>query len=333
MSARSQSSVGPGVTSGDASGERVDIPHALTRDLEEYLAFLRVERGSSHNTIAAYRRDLVGWSRWLVGERGIGDFTDVRRDDVEAYAAYLHLQGRAASSVERALSAIKGLHRFLYSEGFSPTLPTSEVRLPKKPERLPDVISIDQAFELLDQPFPPTAAGLRDKTMLEVLYGCGLRVSELTGLDVSEVFLGEGFLRVFGKGSKERLVPLVGTAASTLAQYLRDARPLLCRAPHTPADRDTPAVFLNARGGRISRQSVYHVVERCGVAVGIAHLHPTHAAPLVCDAHARRRGRPARGAGDPGPLGHLDDADLHARRSRAYTRRVFLGSSRAHRNA
>lgn len=251
-----------------------EIPAPFRRDVDEYLAYLRVERGASENTVAAYRRDLACWCAWLPGARAIDDLRQVARADVEAYAAYLHLDGRAASSVERALSAIKGLHRFLYAEGLAPSLPTADVRLPKKPERLPDVISIDQAIDLLDQAFPATPAGLRDKAMLEVLYGCGLRVSELCGLNLSEAYLEEGFVRVLGKGSKERLVPLVGTAATALLSYLREGRPILAARGTGASSADAAAVFLNERGRRITRQSVYRIVERCGAQVGIAHLHP-----------------------------------------------------------
>lgn len=246
---------------------------ALERARIEYLDYLRVERGSSKHTVEAYGRDLAGWVSWLANERGVVDPEGVCRADVESYAAHLHEKGRAASSVERAVSAIKGFHKFLYTDGLAPGLPTADVRLPKKPERLPHAISVAQAFELLDQPFPATPQGNRDHTMLEVLYGCGLRVSELCGLDTTECYLDEGFLRIFGKGSKERLVPIVGSALRCLSEYLALVRPAL-QGSAVKAGDNGRAVFLNARGGRISRQSVHHVVERAGVAVGIAGLHP-----------------------------------------------------------
>ncbi len=244
------------------------------RDLDSYLSYLRVERGSSENTIAAYGRDLRRWCTWLVRDRHVASLRDVSRQDVEDHAAWLKLDGRAPSSVERAVSAIKGLHRFLFSEGISASLPTSDVRLPKKPDRLPDVISIEQAQDLLDQPFPETPAGERDHCMLEVLYGCGLRVSELCNLDQARVYLDEGFVRVIGKGDKERLVPLVGTARKCLSAYLSGARLELVSAAKRPSPDAADAVFPNERGGRISRQSVYRIVEHYGAAVGIAGLHP-----------------------------------------------------------
>ena len=246
---------------------------ALEVGLADFIDYLVVEKGSSANTVAAYRRDLKAWVAWLEDEQGIFEPDQVQRDLVEQYQAWLHEQGKAASSIQRAVSAIKGLHKFLYLDGVSTKLPTSEIKAPRKPERLPETISIEKAFELLDQPFPDTPAGHRDKTMLEVLYGCGLRVSELCGLDLSACFLDDGFLRIFGKGGKERLVPIVGSALRALQDYLAVWRGQLHPA-NAPLAPDTRAVFLNARGGRISRQSVFSVVERAGVAVGIPGLHP-----------------------------------------------------------
>ena len=246
---------------------------AIERGIDEYLDYLRVERGASPLTVEAYGRDLAGWAAWLVKECSVVDPDEVTRSHVERYSARLHTLGYAASSVERAVSAIKGLHRFLYADGLASSFPTADVRLPKKPDRLPEAITVEQAFDLLDQQFPPTCAGCRDHTMLEVLYGCGLRVSELCGLDLSEVYLDEGFLRVFGKGSKERLVPIVGSAARALADYLASGRPGL-HGKAGALDQDGAAVFLNARGGRITRQAVHRVVEPAGAAVGIAGLHP-----------------------------------------------------------
>ena len=245
----------------------------LERGLNEYLDFLRVEKGAARNTVLSYGRDLRAWVAWLAEDRGATQPEQVARQDVERYAAHLHEQGKAASSVERAVSAIKGFHKFLFVDGLAENLPTSDVKLPKKPDRLPYAITVSQAFELLDQPFPNTPRGVRDHTMLEVLYGCGLRVSELCGLNLTECYLDEGFLRIFGKGSKERLVPIVGTAQRALRAYIATARSGLC-AKNAPLDQDDQAVFLNARGGRITRQGVFHVVEQAGTAVGIANLHP-----------------------------------------------------------
>lgn len=229
-----------------------------------YLAF---ERGSSSHTVEAYGRDLERYVKALE-EKGVTEPDDVTRPLIEEHLEHLAEEGYAPSSVERALSAIKSFHRFMLQEEISSVSPAAALPLPKKAERLPDVLSVRQALALLDQPFPKTAAGQRDRAIIEVLYGCGLRVSELTGLDVGAVSLEDEVVRVIGKGSKERLVPLMGSAHKALAEYLSDWRGELV------SSKSGAAVFLNVRGGRISRQSVFAIVERAGRVVGIDGLHP-----------------------------------------------------------
>lgn len=248
-----------------------DPQSPLARAREDYLDYLQVERGLAANSVAAYARDTAAYLAFL-SERNIVDPDCVTRADVEAFAAEKRDAGFASASIERALSAVKGFHRFMVSEGTAKNHPTAAVRLPKKEERLPDYISVEQAQALLDQPFPPTAAGERDRAMLEVLYGCGLRVSELVGLDLRDLYLDEGFVRVFGKGSKERLVPIGGTALERLRAYLAGPRGEL--AAHARVARSAPAVFLNKNGGRISRQTAHAVCERYGRIAGIEGLHP-----------------------------------------------------------
>ena len=239
----------------------------LARARGEYLDYLSVERGSSPNTVEAYGRDLDRYLTFLAQD-GVTTPDAVTREEVRSHIEALEDVGLAPASVERAVSAIKGFHRFMVAEQITEVHPTADLPLPAKPSRLPDVISREQAAALLDQPFPHTPAGQRDRTMLEVLYGCGLRVSELCDLDQRQVLLDEEVLRVFGKGSKERVVPIMGTAAAALADYLDEWRSgLVGRVP-------TPAVFLNTHGGRISRQSVHTIVERSGRMVGITGLHP-----------------------------------------------------------
>ena len=215
----------------------------------------------------AYGRDLERYVKALE-EKGVTEPDDVTRPLIEEHLEHLAEEGYAPSSVERALSAIKSFHRFMLQEEMSSVSPAAALPLPKKAERLPDVLSVRQALALLDQPFPKTAAGQRDRAIIEVLYGCGLRVSELTGLDVGAVSLEDEVVRVIGKGSKERLVPLMGSAHEALAEYLSDWRGELV------SSRSGAAVFLNVRGGRISRQSVFAIVERAGRVVGIDGLHP-----------------------------------------------------------
>ena len=246
----------------------------LSTALGEYLDYLTIERGSSANTVAAYRRDLTRYVSHLSGI-GITDVDAVSRHDIEAHVASLERQGLASSSVQRAVSAIKGFHRFMVADEICENFPTADLPLPAKPERLPDVISREKAFELLDVPFAqepkpkPRKSGEpdrtnvacfhRDKAMLEVLYGCGLRVSELCGLDVRDVLVADEVVRVFGKGSKERIVPLYPGVVGRLSAYVAGARQeLLSHA----RGRRTDALFVSTRGNAMSADALRDAFER-----------------------------------------------------------------------
>ncbi len=243
----------------------------LHSSAEEFLSHLAVERGSSRNTLAAYRRDLRAYSVAL-GARGVADPASASAEDVAAFVRALQQRGLAPASVERAVAAVKSFHRFCVREGLAADHPAGRVPLPKKPRRLPDVVSIDDVDRLLSQPFPEGPAGLRDRAILETLYGCGLRVSELIGLDHADLSLEDGVLRVRGKGDKERVVPVAGEAKAALAAYLAHGRPFL-RSRKRVRGADASAVFVNVRGGRISRQAVFEMVRRYGGRVGID-IHP-----------------------------------------------------------
>ena len=237
---------------------------------EDYLGYLVAERGAAPATVAAYHGDLESYCTFLVAERKVQNACEVQREDVAAFVSDLSDRGFAPSTIERRLSVVKGYHRFLVREGYAETDPAQTVPLPRKPHLLPDVLSIAQITELLDGLPSSTPAEKRDAAVLEVLYGCGLRVSELVGLDVDRVYFDEECLRVVGKGSKERVVPFSGMAAQRMRTYLEEARPELTCGTAKPI----PAVFLNARGGRLTRQSVHRIVANAGMAIGVENLHP-----------------------------------------------------------
>ena len=235
---------------------------------DEFLTYLSVDRGSSANTLEAYGRDLTRYARFLDG-RNKANVEDVQREDIEAFVASFAELDYAATTVQRSLAAVRSMHSFLVQEQIVALNPARDVPTPKHPSYLPDVLSIEQACALVEQPFAQNAAAQRDRTILEVLYGCGLRVSELCGLDLRVVLLEDELLRVFGKGSKERIVPLTGAAHDAVEAYLKQWRPQL----EKPA-KPTNAVFLNMRGGRLTRQSVHAICERYGRYAGIEGLHP-----------------------------------------------------------
>lgn len=268
--------------------------------IEEYFAYLAIERGASPLTIDAYAKDLALYREFLE-ERGRMQLAQATRDDIIAFQKDQLDKGFAVSTIERRLSAIKGLHRFALREGYVETDPAQAIPLPKKPERLPGVLSVEQISSLLDSIDTSTPIGKRDATMLEVLYGCGLRVSELVNLDRSHMLVDEGFLRVFGKGSKERMVPISGIAFDRMIEYLNDVRPEL-ENPRTAANA---ALFLNARGGRLTRQSVHRIVTRAGMSIGVKNLHP-HTLRHSFATHLLEGGADLRSIQDM--LGHADIA-------------------------
>lgn len=237
--------------------------------IDEYLSYLRVEKGSSPLTIEAYAADLADYVAFLE-EAGVDDVDRVDRDAVIAYEADLTERGYAITSIDRHISVLKGFHRFCVRDDYAKDNPAATVRLPHAADRLPDVLTIDQVNALLDQVVGDDALQLRDRAILEVLYGCGLRVSECSGLDIGDCSFDEGFLRVVGKGNKERVTPISGCARDALIRYLEFGRPNLLK----PYAKPTAAVFLNARGGRLTRQSIHKIVARAGVSIGVENLHP-----------------------------------------------------------
>lgn len=296
----------------------------LQRALKEYLNYLAIERGCSQNTLGAYRRDL---ERYLASldKQGVTEPDDIKREHIETHIRELQDQALAASSIERAVSAIKGFHRFMVAERITKQHPAADLPLPKKPERLPDVLSREQAAALCDQPFPQTAAGQRDHAIVEVLYGCGLRVSELCDLELSRVYLDEGLLRVVGKGNKERIVPIVGSAARVLADYLVNWRPDLVSSKVACSN-----VFLNQHGRRLSRQSVHTIVAKAGAVVGAKDLHP-HTLRHSFATHMLEGGADLRIVQEL--LGHADisTTQLYTHLDRSHIRSVYLEAHpRAH---
>jgi integrase/recombinase XerD len=220
-----------------------------------------VERGLSRNTLASYRRDLERYAAELA-EAGITDLGAVRAADVGGHLARLREGGLAPSSAARAISAVRGLHRFAVRERLVAQDVSAEIRPPAPPKRLPKALDVDEVTRLLGVPDTHSPLGLRDRALLEFLYGTGARISEAVGADIDDLDEQEVTLR--GKGGKTRIVPIGSYARGALDDYLVRARPLLIEN-----GRGTPAVFLNARGGRLSRQSAWTVLHRCAMAAGL----------------------------------------------------------------
>ncbi|CAM3184634.1 Tyrosine recombinase XerD [Arthrobacter ulcerisalmonis] len=240
-------------------------PTAVDRGITDYLQHMGVERGLAANTLAAYRRDLTRYAHYLQadGTRAPGDIT---RQHVTGFVRALSEGSDGGSvlavrSAARTVVAVRGLHKFWALEGYTVADPASEVHPPMPGKRLPKAISVAEVTRILEAAGTDTAAGLRDRALLEFLYSTGARISEAMDLDVDDISLasdddGPAIVRLFGKGSKERLVPLGSYGARALDAYLVRGRPLLAAK-----GKGTPALFLNARGGRISRQSAWTIIK------------------------------------------------------------------------
>jgi integrase/recombinase XerD len=249
-----------------------ELPEPLGTALQTYLDHLGVERGLSANTLSAYRRDLTRYLHFLA-QRGRRAPADVVEEDVREFVLHLRTggdgtAGLAASSTARVVAAVHGWHRFCALEELSPGDPSRAVRPPAQPRRLPKALSTDDVERLLeaaglgDGPVP-----LRDRALLELLYSTGARISEVVGLDVDDLHLGRGgsSVRVLGKGSKERVIPVGSFAREAVEAYVVRARPALAAA-----GRGGPALFLNTRGARLSRQSAWAVLRLAAQRAGIA---------------------------------------------------------------
>jgi integrase/recombinase XerD len=242
----------------------------LERAVRGYLEHLAVERGLARNTLAAYGRDLDRYVAYLTGV-GVRTAAAVGEQHVTGFLAAIRTgaDGRSvltASSAARTVVAVRGLHRFLLLEGTVAADPAGDVRPPAAPRRLPKAIAVAEVGRLLDAvALPGTPSSLRDRALLEVLYGCGARIGEGVGLDVDDVDLDAGLVRLRGKGGKERVVPVGSFAVTALAAYLVRVRPALAAR-----GRGVPGLFLNTRGGRLSRQSAWVVLQAAAERAGLA---------------------------------------------------------------
>ncbi len=216
-----------------------------------YIDHLAVEKGLSRNSLSSYERDLRKYFAFLRDK----DHRRITQQDVRDFLAHLGGTGIAAASIARSLSALRGFHKFLLTDGLSDSDPATEIEAPAGWKRLPRTLSSGEVEALLEQPDRKTALGLRDKAMLELLYATGLRVSELVGLRLQDVNQERGFLVVVGKGNKERVVPMGEAAAAALEEYRTRGRPLLLK------EADTDAVFVSSRRRAITRQMFWERIK------------------------------------------------------------------------
>lgn len=230
----------------------------MTGRMQLFLEYLTVELGLSANTRQAYERDLRLFCKTL-GFKNSDALVNVSREQITGYMTQLKEKGLAAATIARKLAAIKAFYRFMTAEGYMDANPAEVVEAGTKGIKLPRVLSEDEVVRLLNQPDITSAEGFRDRTMLEVLYATGMRVSELINLTLERVDLNMKYIIAFGKGSKERIVPLGSVAAEFLQQYLEKVRPKL-----THEDRNTNIVFLAFGGHELTRQRFWQIIGAYG---------------------------------------------------------------------
>lgn len=244
------------------------------RGIQDYLSHLMVERGLADNTLRSYRRDLRRYADFL-HSRELSDPRAVAENDIAAFLGWLRTGDTdhtplGTASAARTIVAVRGLHRFWLREQMVPTDVTAAIKPPRPAARLPKALPLSDIEAILDASGAAgTTLAARDRALLELLYGTGARISEAVGLDIDDLDLEDGVILLRGKGGKQRIVPVGSYAKASLADYLTASRPAL-----TSTTTRTPAVFLNARGGRLSRQSAWTVLtkaaERAGITVDVS---------------------------------------------------------------
>ncbi|MCZ7614833.1 MAG: site-specific tyrosine recombinase XerD [Ignavibacteriaceae bacterium] len=237
--------------------------------LREYLASLKLERNLSENTIASYKNDLTSLLNFL-NDSGVDDPSQINSKMLNDFFILLTKLGLSSRSSARYYSSLKGFFGYLIASSYIEANPMEKISAPKVSKGLPNVLNINEIEAILAQPDTSKKLGLRDKALLETFYACGLRVSELINLKISDLFLNEEMIRVFGKGSKERFVPIGSSAINWITEYLKNSRPLLEKKA-----KSQHVLFLNSRGTKLSRMGVWKIVDSNAKLAGIKkEVHP-----------------------------------------------------------
>lgn len=237
---------------------------SLQDPIEDYLHFIKVERQLSDNTLQSYKRDLIAYARHLYTEQNIHSFNVVTRHQILNFLDSLRAASKSSKTISRQISSIRSFHQFLLREKVAEQDPTVHLEMPKKEQTLPKVLSIEEIDALIAAPTMEKPQGVRDIALLELLYGSGMRISELIELNLEDVHITMGFVRVFGKGGKERIIPLGRGAIRACTEYLDRARPeLLGNAPKNDA------FLITQRGKRFTRQGCWKIIKGHALTAGI----------------------------------------------------------------
>lgn len=270
------------------------VDESVPLEIEEFLSWMVSERGRAANTIAAYRRDLTGYARWLAA-RG-GDLSSVATSDLVELIGERRASGLAAASVARQIAAIRMLHRYLVTEDERGDDPTAGLEGVKVPAGIPKPLSETDVASLLDAVAGDDPIARRDRALLELLYGTGARISEACGLSMGDIDFDQRLVRLFGKGSKERIVPFGRSAAAALDDWFAPGGRIDVVPAQWRRRDDATSVFLNTRGGRLTRQAAWAVIKKYGVKAGLdEHLHLSpHVLRHSCATHMLDHGADLR---------------------------------------
>jgi len=237
--------------------------------LKEYLATLKIEKNLAQNTVNSYKSDLTSFLNFMA-QSGVNDLSEIKSKHITSFFKLLKEAGLNETSAARYFSSIKGFFKYLSKNEYIKSNPVERISPPKISRKLPEVLNIHEINLILDQPYVKDTIGLRDKAILELFYACGTRVSELINIKVNDLFLSEEVIRVFGKGSKERLVPIGSSAIKWIKKYLTKSRPLLVKNI-----KSENYLFLNQRGTKFSRMGIWKIVRQYVKQAGIEkNVHP-----------------------------------------------------------
>jgi integrase/recombinase XerD len=286
-------------------------------EMQSYVHYLKVEKGLSRNTLVNYRRDLDSYAQFLETS-GITDVARVTEDDITAYLKELKNRGLRATTIRRALSSIRGFHSYIFREEHGRINPVELIQSPKAARKLPDTLSVREVSELLENiPVDEDGLWIRNRAMLECLYATGMRVTELITLSRQQLLTRESLVRIRGKGSKERIVPIGSIALQWIHRYQTEIRPGLAKRK---LGRDT--LFLNRRGSPLSRMSVWNILQNAAKHIGMKKRIYPHILRHSCATHLLEAGADLRAIQEM--LGHADisTTQIYTHIDRTYLKQI-----------
>lgn len=284
--------------------------------IEEYLKFIQIEKGLSENTIGAYRRDLKKYQLYMK-EQKIAHIDFIDRQTIQECLGSLIDQGASAKSIARFISTIRSFHQFALREKYAAKDPTVLIETPKYEKKLPDVLDVEEVIQLLETPDLTKNNGYRDRTILELLYATGMRVTELIQIEIEDVNLIMGFVKVFGKGNKERIIPLGDTVIEYLDTYINTVRPQLLKKTVTNV------LFLNLHGRPLTRQGIWKLIKQYGLRANITKTLTPHTLRHSFATHLLENGADLRAVQEM--LGHSDisTTQLYTHVSKTQIRQMY----------